>query len=208
MPTPSSLHLALDLAQSPILAAVMRQQPVPEDTLTLIRLAGEDEEAVRKAVQRTGREASQLRAAAVFYIQQVLWKPDADYYRVLGASLDTDAQRLAEHMRFLMKWLHPDRKLSRPSSRSLARVLEAWEAVKTPERRRRYDQTLFRRRSAPSTVKAKRARPVHHLPVIHTGPADASQQKTAVVFWSVALASVALVAVMVMAPDWLPAIVR
>lgn len=208
MPSPSSLHLALDLAQSPILAAVMRQQPVPDDILTLIRLAGGDEEVLEKAVRRTGRRSAQLRAAATFYIQQVLWQPDADYYRVLGAARDADAQTLAEHMRFFVKWLHPDGQAAKPSSRSLARVLEAWEAVKTPERRSRYDRALLRQRRSRISGEPCQARGMRHLPVIHTADVPAPTQVKAVVFWSVAVASAALVAFVVVAPDWLPLVAR
>lgn len=207
MPSPSSLHLALDLAQSPILAAVMRRQPVPEDALMLVRLAGGDEEVLQKAVRRTGRESAQLRAAATFYIQQVLWQPDADHYRVLGASSDADAQTLAEHMRFFMKWLHPDGQAAKPSSRSLGRVLEAWEAVKTPERRRRYDRALLLRQGRP-IGESTQSRGMRHLPVIHDANIPSRTRMKMAVFWSAALASAALVAVVVIAPDWLPVLAR
>jgi curved DNA-binding protein CbpA len=92
----------------------------------------------------TKRSPPSIRAAAVFYIQQVLWADDADCYRILGASADASPARLAEHFRWLMKWLHPDRRQSDVKPALAARVLKAWDAVKTPERRRQYDQTLNR----------------------------------------------------------------
>ena len=41
-----------------------------------------------------------------------------------------------------MKWLHPDSGGENVQKRFAARVLRAWEAVKTPERRRDYDRVL------------------------------------------------------------------
>ena len=39
MAVPGALYLAFDLVKSPILASIMRQQPLPDDTLTLIQIA-------------------------------------------------------------------------------------------------------------------------------------------------------------------------
>jgi hypothetical protein len=142
MAGPSAVFLALDLVRSPILAGVMRQHPLPKDVLELIQIAAGSPEALEQAVRATGKNRAEIRQAAVFYIQQVLWPRDGDCYRALGAAPEATQNELAEHLRWLMKWLHPDRGSSELNKLYAGRVLRAWEQVKTPNRRRRYDQSL------------------------------------------------------------------
>lgn len=148
-----------------MLASVMRQRPLPADVLTLIRIAAGCASALQESVQITGKDPAVVRAAAIFYIQQVLWTSEADHYRVLGLGSDATAAKLAEHLRWLMKWLHPDQGRADVRPAAMARVLRAWDAVKTPERRKRYDRSLsvsrpqartVRRRWRPASLAARR----------------------------------------------------
>jgi hypothetical protein len=142
MPAPGALYLALELARTPILAKAMRQQPLPPDTLTLIRIAAGSTDTCRLAAAMTGLGADVIREAAVFYLQQMLLAADADNYRILGVAPDARQEDLREHMRWMMKWLHPDRARSDWDSTFAERVLAAWQEVKTPERRLRYDRSV------------------------------------------------------------------
>ena len=142
MAAPSAVFLALDLVRSPILAGVMRQHPLPSDVLFLIRIAAGSKEALEKAEDLTGKSRAQLRTAAVFDIQQVMWPRGGDCYRVLGASPEAAQPELVEHLRWLMKWLHPDRGKSELNKLYAGRVLGAWDQLKTPDRRQTYDRSL------------------------------------------------------------------
>ena len=93
----------------------------------------------------TGYDPKFIRAAAIFYIYQVLWTSDADHYRILGVNPDASPAQLTEHIRWLAKWLHPDADRPAVKRTAVTRVMSAWDAVKTPERRRAYEQQRTRR---------------------------------------------------------------
>jgi len=165
MAGPSAIFLALDLVRSPILASVMREHALPGDVLALIRIAAGSDEALRDASEATGKDPSLLRKAAVFYIQQVLWARNGDCYRALGVSAEADQKEMAEHLRWFMKWLHPDRRAGALNDLYAQRVLKAWDQVKTPQRRESYDQTLRAANRAPQLRQRRRREPTS-LPLI------------------------------------------
>lgn len=144
MVAPRALFLALDLSDRPILAGAMRRQPLPDDMVTLIKIAADDAEACDAAERATGRPRAQIREAAALFLQQVLFAPEADHYRVLGLSERASRQDLREHMRWLMKWLHPDRRCDDWESTFAERVLAAWHDLGSPDRRTAYDRTRGR----------------------------------------------------------------
>jgi hypothetical protein len=141
MARPGALHLALDLSAMPVLANIMRQQPLPRDVLEVIKIAARCPETVARAEHMSGKSAETIRQAAMLYLQSVLFAAGADHYRVLGVEPTAPHDQIREHMRWLMKWLHPDRQRSDWESAFAARVLAAWEALKSPDRRARYDRT-------------------------------------------------------------------
>ncbi len=49
-----------------------------------------------------------MRQAATFFIEQILFAPNADSYRVLGASTSASAGELRRNVALLLRWLHPD----------------------------------------------------------------------------------------------------
>jgi hypothetical protein len=130
------------LSASPLLAGAMRAQPLPEDVLSLIQMAAGDREAIRRAVAVTGATADRVRAAGVLYIQHVVFAPNADHYRTLAVPPDAPHAVLREHVGWLMKWLHPDRASTGWESVFAQRVLTAWNDLKTPQKRARYDASL------------------------------------------------------------------
>jgi hypothetical protein len=134
-----ALHHALELAEQPAIAGMMRKQPLPADVVTLIRIAANSEDDLSSAVTRTGRPAEFIRSAATLYLQQVLLHPSADAYRTLGVTPGAAQEELSQHMRLLMKWLHPDRDRGDWESAFAERVSGAWDKLKTPERRAQYD---------------------------------------------------------------------
>ena len=85
-----------------------------------------------------------VRDAAGFFIEQVMLFPEADSYRVLGASPTAANFELRRNMALLLRWLHPD--IDQKGERSIfaARVTKAWGDLKTPERRAAYDRQLVK----------------------------------------------------------------
>jgi hypothetical protein len=121
-----ALDFALELARMPTLAAAMHMQPLPSDTLVVIRIAAGCPDTIRAASELTGKSASRLREAAVLYLQQVLFAPGNDCYRILGVSSVSSRSIMREHLRWLMQWLHPDRDADDWESIFAERVIRAW----------------------------------------------------------------------------------
>ena len=44
----------------------------------------------------------------MFFIEQILFAPDADSYRVLGTAPQATPSELRRNVALLMRWLHPD----------------------------------------------------------------------------------------------------
>jgi hypothetical protein len=137
---PAAIFLAIDLFKSPSLASVMQRHPLPDGVLDLIKIAGGSEDALADAETSTGKERPFLKRAAVFYLRQVLWAHGADSYRALGVTASAGQAEIAEHFRWLMKWLHPDRGDSELAKIHAAKVLDAWETLKSDQRRIEYDR--------------------------------------------------------------------
>jgi len=138
--TSSAVRMAVDLADSPILARVIRRQPLPPDVLILIKIAAGCPDTLQWAARATGREQEFLGRAAALFLQNVVLSSEADAYRVLGLTGGASEAQLREHLRWLMKWLHPDRTKNDWDSVFARRVLDAWQELKSPDRRARYDR--------------------------------------------------------------------
>ncbi len=121
--------MALDLARAPTLVLAMRAQPLPPDVLVLIRIAAGCQETCRAAVSATGRTPSVITEACIFYLQKILFAPEADSHRVLGVRPGTPRKTMRDHMRWLLRWLHPDRNGADWESVFATRVLKAWRDV-------------------------------------------------------------------------------
>jgi len=157
---PSALQVALALAETPALVHSQRRQALPSDMILLLEIAAGDADAVRHACSLTKRSAESVKDAAGFFVEQILFDQDADSYRVLGANPDVTAGELRRHMALLVKWLHPD--TARANGRSLyaTRVTEAWEALKTKERRAAFDRTRRLEAAKPAPPIKRITRPV------------------------------------------------
>jgi hypothetical protein len=153
-----ALKIAFDLIHFPSQVRVIRDAPLPDDLLVLLRIAAGDEETTRQEAQLSRRSCEEVREASGFFIEQILLYPDADSYRVLGAKPEATNGELRQNMALLLRWLHPD--LDRQGERLVfaGRVTRAWNDLKTAERRAAYDQlkirslaekSLFRKRGSP-----------------------------------------------------------
>jgi hypothetical protein len=137
-----ALKAAIDLMHVPSQVRLYREGPLPDDVLTLLRIAGGDEEAESAAVLIADRSRGVVQQAATFFIEQILFAPDADSYRVLGAGPGATAAELRRNVALLMRWLHPDMDHRSDRSVFVGRVTAAWNDLKTPERRAAYDDRL------------------------------------------------------------------
>jgi hypothetical protein len=134
--------VVLGVFREPGLVADLHNRELPENLPLVIRLAAGEGAALQSALDTTGETAETLVEASVFFLQQVLFAPGADAYRVLGAHSDAPQKRLHENYRWLMKWLHPDRNQDGWEAVYADRVNAAWQELKTPDRRGKYDHRL------------------------------------------------------------------
>ena len=147
MPERMALKTAIDLLLVPSQVRIVRGQPLPEGVESLLRIAAGEAEAESAAAAAAGRPVAVVRRAATFFIEQILFAPEADSYRVLGASREASASELRRNIALLLRWLHPDLDPAGDRSLFVSRVTAAWNDLKTPERRAAYDATRRRRRN-------------------------------------------------------------
>jgi len=124
-----AINLALDLARMPALAAAMRKQTLPSDLLEVIRIAAGCPEASKAALAATQEPLRVIRAAAIFYLEEMLFFPDAGLHRNLGVAADASKAQMRLHMRWLLQWLHPDHNSDETAAFLAARVINAWHEL-------------------------------------------------------------------------------
>jgi hypothetical protein len=123
------IELAFDLTRMPALARSPVLPPIPPDVIELIRIAAASPEACKAAAAKTGEPIAVVIEAARFYLQHVLFRPEADCYRILGIEPNATRTTARSHMRWLMQWLHPDRNHNGWDAVYAERVLKAWREV-------------------------------------------------------------------------------
>jgi hypothetical protein len=129
MAQPHVIELALDLARMPALARSSGAPAVPPNVIELMRIAAACPEACHAAAAQTGEPKPVVIEAARFYLQQVLFRPDADCYHILGIKPTASRATARNHMRWLLEWLHPDRNQNSWDGVYAERVLRAWREV-------------------------------------------------------------------------------
>jgi hypothetical protein len=137
-----ALKIAIDLMHVPSQVRLYRTGPLPEGVEMLLRIAAGDDEAENTASLLADRPRDIVRQAATFFIEQILFAPNADSYRVLGASAPASAAELRRNVALLLRWLHPDLDLRGERAIFVGRVTTAWNDLKTPDRRAVYDDLL------------------------------------------------------------------
>ena len=150
----TALGAAIGLLHMPSRVRLVRAAPLPVGVLALLRIAAGDEEAMREATEFAGRSRDVIGEAVRFFIEQILLAPDADSYRVLGASPEATSAELRRNMALLLRWLHPDLDPCAERSIFATRVTLAWNDLKTLDRRAAYD----RLRQISLTKKSRRSR--------------------------------------------------
>jgi hypothetical protein len=151
-----ALRVAIDLLHVPSQVRLVRSEPLPRGVPALLRIAAGDDAAEREAADLTVRSRDVVRRAAAFFNVQILFDPDTVCYRVLGSAPQASAGELRSNAALLLKWLHPDRDPQGERSIFVSRVTEAWNNLKTPDRRAAYDE--LRRSSSERKSRNKAAR--------------------------------------------------
>jgi hypothetical protein len=134
-----ALELALALYRAPAQRFVLRDRALPQDIGGVIRLASGNAELLRHAAGILCEPESVVLEAVRFYLQQVLFDPDADAYRVLGLESGAPHERIRQHYHWLQRWLHPDRRGGDWDSLYSTRVNGAWNHLRNKASREAYD---------------------------------------------------------------------
>ncbi|MHB8474458.1 MAG: J domain-containing protein [Gammaproteobacteria bacterium] len=134
-----ALELALALYHAPIQRFALPGRPLPDDIGVVIQIASGSLSLLEEAATRHHERKETILEASRFYLQQVLFAPDADAYRVLGLAPDAPAERIREHYRQLQRWLHPDRRGDDWEAGFATRVNWAWQHLRNDASRRAYD---------------------------------------------------------------------
>jgi hypothetical protein len=150
-----ALRIAIDLMHIPSRVRIARSEPLPSGVYTLLCIAAGEEAAESEAIASTGRSLDVIQKAACFFIEQILLCPNADSYRVLGATSEATTAELRRNMALLMRWLHPDMDPEGRRSMFASRVTLAWNDLKTAERRATYDRE---KRSLPAKNRRGKSR--------------------------------------------------
>lgn len=124
------------------LIAAARQQPLPAGVTEILKVSSGDTEALLAAQESSRFSQEDVRHAAQFYVQQILFAPESDHYRILGVDPDDVEAKIKLHYRLLVRWLHPDKNSSDWEAVFSDRINRAWHALRTPDRRREYDAQL------------------------------------------------------------------
>lgn len=198
-----ALESVISLFRDPTRVEEWRARALPDGLSAVIRIAAGDEELASAWASESGESAATVADACVFFLQQVLFAPGSDSYRVLGVPPDAPQAKLREHYGLLMRWLHPDRQGEDGWESVYAdRVNQAWQDLKTPQRRAEYDAqprgaaTPGSRRStslAPYRAPPGLAQPPARAPVLSGSMVQRLPAITLGVLGLVALATVALV---------------
>jgi DnaJ domain len=153
----SAVKIAVSVLHLPASLRRVRSEPLPTGVDVVLRIAAGDAEAEHAAAEFLERSPAVIRQAAVFYIEQVLFSPDSNNYRVLGATPDASPQDLRRNMALLMTWLHPDKNPSGERAVLAGRVTAAWDSLRSPDRRAAYDASLLASQARASSSKAVRS---------------------------------------------------
>lgn len=133
-----ALELALALYRAPIQRHALHGMQLPHDIGIVIQLASAPQPLLHDVAGEINETENHVVEAARFYLQQALFQPDADAYRVLGVREDTAQERIREHYRWLQRWLHPDRRGEDWEALLATRVNWAWGHLRNDAARRAY----------------------------------------------------------------------
>ncbi len=134
-----ALHLALALYRAPSKLRMLRGMQLPQDVGTVIQLASAPQPLLYNTAAEVGETEEIVVEASRFYLQQALFRPDADAYTLLGLDANASQAQIREHYRWLQRWLHPDRRGEDWEASFATRVNWAWNRLRNASARDAYD---------------------------------------------------------------------
>ena len=152
--TITAIEQAITFLSRTDLTVTARQQPLPPGVTDLLKISSGDHDVLLVAQQSSRYSLEDVRHAAEFYVQQILFAPDSNHYRVLGVEPSDPEAKIKLHYRLLVSWLHPDKNSSDWEVVFSERINRAWHGLRTSERRRQYDEQLSAKPAAPKPVAA------------------------------------------------------
>ena len=126
----TALYAALRLARNPALKSRFQEEPLPAGMSRLIRLASLPPGAAYAETKFNGANPVFLRAAAIFYLECVLWVEGGSHFRALGLQPDASQGQIAESAWILLALLYPYIGSSNHEAVFADRVLDAWTALR------------------------------------------------------------------------------
>ncbi len=137
----AAIRAALSLIALPHRRRQLRKEALPVG-VELLLSAAVDAETATTLAEKLQRRPQQLMEAATFFIEQILLAPGSDSYRTLGGARETPAHQIRQNFVHLCKWIHAGEREDFAASAYLVRITQAWNNIKTPDRRTAYDQWL------------------------------------------------------------------
>lgn len=150
----AAVRAALYLAAIPSRCPQLRDAPLAHGVGVLLRIVADDGDTVEFYAKHLEKPPAGLREAAAFYIEQVMLAPCADSYRILGTERHAPTAELRRNLVLLCRWLHSNICEDMPRSVFFLRVTQAWNDLKTPERRAAYDALLSGRATSTTASRA------------------------------------------------------
>lgn len=192
MPERRAIDLALELSRMPSLARVLRKQALPSDLLETIRIAAGCPESIEAVIESIQEPPQIIRAAAILYLQEILFFPGATPYRNLGVVDHAPRAQMRVHMRWLMQWLHPDHNSDEVAALLAVRVINAWRQLERTESPNKIDrgpnQNVDAQRRRNNVTRYARVRP-RWIPMPLLSADAASRQRRKTVFIVLTIAS-------------------
>jgi hypothetical protein len=183
-----AIDIALDMTSRPLLIREVQRAPLPPGVREVIRLATGSEDELDQAGKRRGRDAKALRQAAVLFLQQALFHPGADNYRLLGLTQGATAEEIRDHRRLLLKLLHPDRNPSSWEQMLFQQVIGAAADLEKRVARSPNGTALI---APPQQKQRKRAR-VHRLPTLRRSQPPRWRARLRAYLWRATIAAILL----------------
>ena len=120
-----ALKMALAAYLQPSLLRIVGTQPIPNDAITVIRVAAGDDEVIKEYAKKHDTSSQTIKDACVLYLRTVIASAGQDHYRLLLLPAGADTTQIKSHSRWLLKWLHPDLNKSAWESALFLRVRDA-----------------------------------------------------------------------------------
>lgn len=128
-----AIRAAISVYHDPTSLPRRAADPLPPGMTELLGLLNSGSAPAAVDCEELGVETDELVAAARFYVSHVVCHDGADDYRLFGADTSTPMDRLRQHRRLLLRWIHPDASHGEFNEKLFQRLNEAWRRIEKGE---------------------------------------------------------------------------